>query len=148
MEPIMLNHIISAPWPKGWQSKLDQCLLLVIRLVIGGFLVWGVLDNILSHDRMQEFVAFLTQFKFVYPEVMAPLSVWVQFCIGLALIVGLFTRIAGGLCVINFTVAIVMVDSHGGIRASFPSVCLILFALVFIVRGAGHWSLDKLVSKV
>lgn len=143
----MFKGFIDPFWPHAWQSHLEHLVLLLARLIIGGFLIWGVLDNIVSHERMQEFVTFLTQFNFAYPEFMAPLSVWAQFLIGVAFVIGLFTRIAAVFCILNFLVAIAMVDSLSGIRASFPSICLILFSLNFIVRGAGHWSIDKFISK-
>lgn len=120
--------------------------LLLLRVIVGVFLVWGVADNIISQERMQEFVAFLTQFGFPIPGTMARLSVWAQFCIGLAFIAGLLTRWAGVVCVINFIVAIVMVDAAGGIRASFPSACLIVIGIYLALHGAGRFSLDHILE--
>ena len=123
-------------------KRFDDAALLLMRIVVGSFLIWGVLDNILHAERMQEFVGFLTKFNFPAPDVMAPLSVWVQFWVGLCFVLGLVTRWAGVLCVLNFVVAIAMVDHFGGIRGSFSSACLILIGLYLATHGAGRYSID------
>lgn len=128
-------------------KRFDDAALLFMRIVVGTFLIWGVLDNILHAERMQEFVDFLTKFNFPAPHVMAPLSVWIQFLIGLCFVLGLLTRWAGVLCVLNFIVAIAMVDRFGGIRGSFSSVCLILIGLYLATHGAGRYSIDARVMR-
>jgi putative oxidoreductase len=120
----------------------EDTALLLLRLLVGSFLVWGVADNILSAERMDEFVRFLTQFGFPLPDFMARLSVWAQLLCGLSFILGLGVRWTGILCLINFIVAIVMVDQHQGIRAMFPSACLVAIGLLLLARGAGRYSLD------
>jgi putative oxidoreductase len=102
--------------------------------------VW---DNIASSTRMHEFTEFLAKFQFPVPALMAQLSVWVQFAIGIAFILGAFTRWAGILCTINFIVAIVMVDRFAGLRGAFASICLVLIGLYLATQGAGRFSLDS-----
>lgn len=116
--------------------------LLLLRLFVGLFLVWGVWDNISSSARMQEFAGFLTQHGFPSPRLMAPLSVYLQFLIGLGFILGLFTRWAGIFCAIHFAIAIAMVDRHGGMRGVFPSGCLVFIGLYLATYGAGRFSID------
>lgn len=117
--------------------------LLLLRLLVGAFLVWGVSDNLFSQERMREFAAFLSQSGFAVPHIMAPLSVWAQFLIGLGFVTGLLTRWAGILCAINFTAALVMVDAATGIRGAFPSACLTAIGIYLALRGAGRYSLDR-----
>ena len=128
-------------------KRFDDVALLFMRIVVGSFLMWGVLDNILHAERMQEFVGFLAKFNFPVPNVLAPLSVWIQFLVGLCFVLGLVTRWAGVLCVLNFLVAIAMVDRFGGIRGSFASVCLILIGLYLATHGAGRYSIDARVTR-
>lgn len=116
--------------------------LLLMRVVIGAFLVWGVSDNILSAEHMTAFERFLERAGFAYPAFMARLSVWAQFLIGLSFITGFATRWAGIICAINFIVAIVMVDAVSGIRGAFPSACLVLIGLYLATHGPGRLSLD------
>lgn len=121
--------------------------LLATRLAVGGFLVWGVWDNITSAEHMQKFADFLKQFGFPYPEFLAPFDVWVQFGIGVAFILGAFTRWAGLLCAVNFIVAIAMVDQHAGLRASFPALALVLIGLLLATQGAGRYAVDALFAR-
>lgn len=124
----------------------DHCLLL-LRMCVGSFLIWGVWDNITNAGQMREFEAFLRNFGFFQPSLMAVLSVWAQFLVGCSFVLGLLIRWAGVICAINFIVAIVMVDSAGGIRASFPSMCLVLIGLYLATNGAGRFSLDQTVLR-
>lgn len=123
-----------------------DAVLFVFRLVVGAFLVWGVWDNVVSAERMAEFAAFLEASGFAYPEAMAPLSVWAQLACGVAFVLGLLTRWAGIVCAINFIVAVVMVDAQNGVRAAFPATMLVLFGAYLAARGAGRWSIDRLIA--
>lgn len=130
-------------------SPLDNhgdVTLLLMRVVTGAFLVWGVMDNILSAERMREFEDFLANVGFPVPAFMAPLSVWAQFLVGVCFIAGFAARWAGIVCAINFIVAIVMVDAAGGIRAAFPSACLVLIGLHLAAVGAGTFSVDRRIE--
>lgn len=138
-----LSSLLMLPVLARW----DNCALLLLRAVIGIFLIWGVLDNITSAARMKEFADFLASFGFLYPNWMAPLSVWAQFMVGVAFIAGLLTRWAGIICAINFAIAIIMVDANGGIRAAFPSTCLVLIGLYLAAHGPGQWSVDRVIEK-
>jgi putative oxidoreductase len=123
-------------------QRFGDFALLLLRLFVGFFLIWGVWDNITEASRMQEFVEFLRQHGFPSPRLLAPVSVYLQFAVGVGFILGLFTRWAGILCVINFAVAIAMVDRFGGMRGIFPSGCLIAIGLYLATHGAGRFSLD------
>jgi putative oxidoreductase len=128
-------------------ARYSDVAFLLLRLLIGSFLIWGVWDNIASADRMREFADFLTKFDFPLPELMAPLSVWVQFMTGVAFIMGVATRWAGLLCAINFIIAIVMVDRFSGIRGAFPALCLVLIGCVLATHGAGRFSIDSSLAR-
>jgi putative oxidoreductase len=126
----------------GNAQRFGDFTLLLMRLFVGLFLIWGVWDNITDPARMREFVEFLRKFNFPSPEILARVSVYTQLLIGVGFIFGLFTRWAGLLCVINFAVAIAMVDRFGGMRGIFPSGCLIVIGLYLATHGAGRFSVD------
>ncbi|HYE50494.1 MAG TPA: DoxX family protein [Azospirillaceae bacterium] len=117
--------------------------LLLLRLVTGAFLIHGTQDNILSHERMQEFVGFLTQFGFMWPEVMAPLSVYAQFTCGVLMILGLLSRWAGAVIAFNFVVAVAMVHWSQDFRGWWPALVLVFIGLQLALGGAGRYSLDR-----
>jgi len=132
--------------PKYW-SKAEEIFLLGFRLLVGGFLVWGVWDNVISPDRMAEFSRFLASQGFVYPDLLAPVSVYAQLVCGIGILLGLMTRWLGVICAVNFLVALIMVDAQGGFRQAFPAAMLIMFGLYMASRGAGRYSIDAVLWK-
>jgi len=123
-------------------QQFGEFTLLLLRVFIGLFLIWNVWDNVTSPEHMQAFKDFLGKHGFAAPALMAPLSVYLQLLVGIAFVLGLFTRWAGILCAVNFLVAIVMVDHHGGMRGIFPSGCLVAIGLYLATHGAGRFSFD------
>ena len=121
--------------------------LLLLRIATGAFLIYQSHDNVLSAARMDEFVKFLTQFKFVMPEIMAPLSVYAQFAAGFAFILGLFTRWFGLITAFNFIVAVWMVHWTDPVPAIWPAAILIFLGLYFGLRGSGAYGLDRMFER-
>jgi putative oxidoreductase len=121
--------------------------LLATRILTGTFLIHGVWDNIVSRERMDEFKSFLSANGFGAVDVMAPLSVWVQFAIGIALLLGLLTRWAGVLLAFNFTVGVAMVHLTQSFREIWPAAILIVLGLLFATIGAGRIALDRLLER-
>jgi putative oxidoreductase len=120
--------------------------LLLLRVVTGAFLIYQSHDNVFSAARMDEFEKFMVQFGFVYPEVMAPLSVYAQFAAGIAFILGLLTRWFGLITAFNFTVAVWMVHWADPVPAIWPAAILIFLGLYFGLRGSGRFGLDALLE--
>jgi putative oxidoreductase len=127
-------------------SRFSDLGLLALRVVVGAFLIWGVQDNIVSEERMQEFVRFCAANGFPAPQFMAPLSVYAQFICGALLIVGLFTRLAAIVMAVHFVVAVLMVHLQQDFRAQWPALNLVFLCAYFAVRGAGHWAADRWLS--
>lgn len=129
-------------FPAGW-TRLHDVALLLFRLALGAFLIWGVWDNIVSPARMAEFQKFLTALHCPMPQVAAPLSVWAQFLIGVLLIPGVLTRWAGVLLAGNFVVAVALLAPSGaGIRDLYSPAILIFVGLLLATGGAGRLSVD------
>jgi len=123
-------------------KRYSDLSLLLLRVLTGAFLIYGTQDNILSDARMHEFVQFLAKRGFVWPELMAPLSVYAQFICGVLLVLGLLTRWAGLLMTFNFIVAVVMVHWSQDFRGWWPAIVLVFISLHFALHGAGRYSLD------
>lgn len=121
--------------------------LLALRLLTGSFLMWETQDNILSAERMAEFVGFVDHYGFIMPELMAPLSVYAQFICGALILLGAFTRAASLVMVFNFIVAIAMVHWGGDFRNWWPALVLIFIPLHFALAGPGRWSVDAWLEK-
>jgi putative oxidoreductase len=120
--------------------------LAALRLLTGGFLIYGVWDNIVSAERMDEFIAFMGAFGFPSPEILAPLTVWVQFAIGIALVLGLFTRWAGIVLAVNFIVGVIGVHWEQTFREWWPAIVLVAIGLLYATAGAGRWSVDAIIE--
>lgn len=128
-------------------ARFGDAGLLLLRWVTGAFLVWQSHDNIFSAARMDEFEAFLAQFHFVMPELMAPLCVWAQFLCGFAFILGLLTRWAGLVTVVTFLVAVWMVHWTQDFPGWWPALILVFLGLLFATLGAGRYSIDAWLER-
>lgn len=133
-------------------SKGADAALAALRLYLGGFLIWGVWDNIVSVERMREFEGFLTVLNCPFPDVAAPTSVWVQFLIGVLLIPGLLTRWAGLLLAVNFLVAVALIATSQGVfqdvtRELFGPMMCVLVGLVLATQGPGQWAVDTWLER-
>lgn len=129
-------------------ARLTGPAFLALRLYVGGFLIWGVWDNIVSSERMSEFESFLASIHCPLPAMAAPVSVWAQFLVGVLLIPGFMTRWAGLLLAVNFVVAVVLLHLTGAdARALFEPAILIFVGLVLATHGAGAWSVDARLSR-
>jgi putative oxidoreductase len=129
---------------------LSDAALLVLRVLIGSFLMWGTWDNIASAARMQEFAGFLTALHCPMPELAAPVSVYAQFLCGALILVGLLTRWAGLVMTFNFIVAVALLTLGGGetdFRALFPPLVMIAVPLVLASHGAGAYAADALLTR-
>jgi putative oxidoreductase len=129
---------------------LSDVAVLLLRLLVGAFLMWGTWDNVVSAERMQEFVGFLTLLKCPMPELAAPVSVYAQFIGGALILVGLLTRWAGLVMAFNFVVAVALLTVGGGesdFRALFPPLIMIAVPLVLATYGAGRFSIDAILNR-
>lgn len=119
---------------------------LLLRLLVGVFLIWGTQDNVLSFERMEEFAHFLAERGTPYPLFSAFLSAYAQFLCGFLILVGLLTRWAGVVMVIHFGVAIVIAHLGQDFRGMFPPLILMFTSAYFIVHGAGKLAVDNWLS--
>lgn len=128
---------------------LGDAALLLLRTLVGAFLMWGTWDNIASAERMQEFVGFLTVLKCPLPALAAPVSVYAQFICGALILLGLLTRWAGLVITFNFIVAVALLTLGGGesdFRALFPPLVMIAIPLLLATHGAGRYGLDAMLT--
>ncbi|WP_309644697.1 DoxX family protein [Phenylobacterium sp.] len=125
----------------------SDVILLLVRLLVGGFLLFSAAPYGLEGAKLAEFAAFMGKYGFAAPHLMAPLSVWAMLLASLALIAGFGTGWAGLVVAFNFVVAIAMVDRLQGITGSFPSACLIAMGLLLAAVGPGRYALDARIAK-
>jgi putative oxidoreductase len=131
----------------GFLDRHREKATLFIRLIVGFHLVYGTQDNVFSWERMLEFEHFLAERGVPYPLVGAIISVYAQFFSGVLFIVGVATRWAGAVMIINFIAALII--AHRGLPypANFPPLMMLAAACFFLVHGAGDLSVDALLAR-
>ncbi|SRR5690606_18866359 len=122
--------------------------LFILRLFAGVRILYGVLDNVVSAEDMEEFASFLNHFNFPYPHISASVSVYVQLICGILILIGYKIRWASVLLAINFLVAIFMVHIPNGdsIEVTTPALALFTISLCLIFTGSGRYSVDELLK--
>ncbi len=115
---------------------------LVFRLFLAFVLIYGTLDNVLSHARMMEFRDFLVHNGFPYPQYAAYLGVYAQFLAGICFALGLFVRQAAAVMVVNWIVAIVMVHWGLPFQQNIAVIAMLVGAVFFVLYGAPRYSVD------
>jgi putative oxidoreductase len=127
----------------SWLDSNRSIGILILRLFIGLRLIYGVVDNILSWDRMLEFEGFLNKVGFPFPLVCAVISVYAQFIAGVLFIIGWKIRYAALLMIFNFTVAWLMVDRFGSIEQMTPALSMLFCSVLLLFIGAGKIAFEK-----
>lgn len=127
-------------------ERFSSVGMLFLRVLTGAFLIYGVIDNVVSGERMDEFSTFLAANRFPAPALMAPLSVYVQLVCGVALVLGFLTRWTGIVVAVHFVVAVVMVHWSQDFRGWWPAIVLVGIGVQFALTGAGNLSLDALIA--
>jgi putative oxidoreductase len=115
--------------------------IFLFRIYLCLQILYGVLDNIVSWDRMLEFRNFLQSEGFPFPLSSAILSVYGQFFAAVFLLIGYKSRWAAAVLVINFMVAAgVHVANHDPLPALFPALNILFGAVLFLFNGAGRFA--------
>jgi putative oxidoreductase len=117
--------------------------LLILRIFIGLRLIHGVVDNIVSWTKMEEFAGFLSSFGFPFPILSAVVSVYAQFFAGIAILIGYQIRVAAALMIFNFVVALIMVHRHDSVEGMTPALAMLFGSACLFFTGAGKWKLIK-----
>lgn len=118
--------------------------IFLLRLFIGFRLIYGVIDNIFSWEKMLEFSAFLENNSIPFPVVSAVLSVYIQFFGAILLLVGYKTRLAAFVLAINFVVALaVHIGFKDSIEGMTPALAMLFICLTLLFTGPGRIAFEK-----
>lgn len=133
-------------------KKIEQFLnsnkylgLFFLRLFIGLRIIYGVIDNVISWDKMMEFSEFLNTNHFPVATISAITSVYVQFFSALLLLIGYKTQLASFFLILNFIVAILCfhLPINDSIEGMTPALAMLFGCIVFLFNGAGKFSIDS-----
>ncbi|WP_034342287.1 DoxX family protein [Deinococcus misasensis] len=130
-------------------AQKTQLALAILRVLIGVIFVAHGYQKFFEYTLPGTTGAF-TQMGIPLAGVVAPLVATIELIGGLALIAGLFTRIAAGLLALNMLGALLLVHIKGGFFApngiEFP-LALIGATVSLALAGAGAFALDDLRIK-
>lgn len=110
--------------------------LLLLRVFIGLRLIYGVLDNVISWDKMLEFSAFLDA------NVSAVTSVYAQLICGLFILIGFKIRPVSLIMVINFLIALFMVHANDTVEGMTPALAMLFGSACLFFTGAGRIAVE------
>ena len=139
-------------WLTKTSDKTRDTGILMIRLIVGlVFLYHGAekLFGAFGGSGIGGFAKFLGNIHVPYPMVAAALSAGTEFFGGLALILGLFLRLAMIPMAFNMIVAVHATSGHGFsvVKGGFEYPLVMLVALAALaVTGPGRWSVDRLMA--
>ena len=128
-------------------DKYKEYSPIFIRLIAGAFIIWGVQDNILSHERMLEFRDFLSARGVSLPLFAAYLSVYTQFVCGISILAGALVRLTSIPLIINFIAALLIAHRGDTFAGMFPALMLLGIACFFLLNGAGKPSVDEWLER-
>ena len=127
--------------------RYEDAALLALRVVTGLFLLYQSHDNVLSAARMDEFEAFMGQFGFWKPDILAPFAIFWQVAAGISFVTGLFVRPLGLITAIQFIVAVWMVHWTQDFSGWWPALILVFLGFYFFARGSGRYGLDTVLAR-
>lgn len=128
---------------KALDARRDWGTLL-LRLLIGGDLIYGTQDNVLSWERMVEFERFLAAQGVPWPLLGAVVSAWAQFACGLLYVLGVAVRPAAAVMVINFLAALWIAHRSTPWAVTRPAVVMLVASLFFLLHGPGKLTVARL----
>jgi len=105
--------------------------------------------GVFNADYMAGFAGFLETIDIPFPEIMAYLSKGGEFLAGVLLILGLFTRFAAGIIIIDMIVA-TFFAMRGAVFGDYQaeiSFTYLLIAVALLLSKATMWSLDQKIGK-
>ena len=110
---------------ESWFETNRGAGIFLLRLFIGLRLFYGVIDNVLSWDRMLEFSEFLRSQGFPIAIVSAIVSVYAQFVCSILILLGYKIRLAAAIMIINFLIALVMVHRNDSVEGMTPALAML-----------------------
>lgn len=149
-----LDDLLRAAFPRGpgaravtenlAQDRYDDVVPLLVRLGLGGaFIASGIADKLLIYD--QAFAAVdqyqLTSVVPISPELWVVGAAIVETALGVAIVLGVLTRLAA---IVGFTVLTLALFALPD-DPVIAHVCLFGLCSVLVVLGAGRWSLDRVL---
>ncbi len=147
-----LDDLLRAAFPRGpgaraatenlAEGRYEDLVPLLVRLGLGGaFLASGIADKLLIYDQALAAVDRygLTSVVPAAPELWVVGAILIESALGLAILLGVFTRLSAAIGFVVLTLAMFALPDDPVIA----HVALFGLSSALIVLGGGRWSLDR-----
>jgi putative oxidoreductase len=118
-----------------------------VRFLVGFHLFYGNWGRLVQHAAYNDFHALLVRNHFPVPTVAAYVSAGAQVVCGILFMLGLFTRPAAAVMVINFVAALAMVHWGQPYPRQFLALMMLCTSIFLLLHGPGRLALDDLRRK-
>lgn len=115
-----------------------------IRVLVGFHLFYGNWGRLIHHPAWLDFHALLVRNHFPFPTVSAWISAAAQVICGILFMLGLFTRPAAAVMVINFVVALTMVHWGQPYPRQALALMMLCTSLFLLLHGPGRLAVDNI----
>lgn len=119
--------------------------ILILRVFIGAALITHGYGKMF--DGLEKFTEFVASLGVPAPQVLAFLAAFAESFGALFLALGLLTRPAAFMIVCTMAVAVFGAHGGDGFAKQEMAWLYLVPALLFMLKGAGKWSLDFLILK-
>jgi uncharacterized membrane protein YphA (DoxX/SURF4 family) len=126
--------------------------VILIRLIVGAVFLSEGVQKFLFAEALG--VGRFTKIVIPYPELLAPFVGVCEIVCGVLLLLGLFTRFAAVIMIINMMVAIASTKIPIFLKSGFWTMAheartdwaMLLGSLFLLIVGGGRWSVDALLT--
>jgi len=118
--------------------------ILILRIFIGAALMTHGMPKMFG--GLEKFTGFVTSLGVPAPQVMAFLAAFTESFGALFLLLGLLTRPAAFMIICTMAVAIFGAHGADGFAKQELAWLYLVPALMFLLKGAGKWSVDFFIS--
>ena len=118
-----------------------------VRFLVGFHLFYGNWGRLVQPAAYNDFHALLVRNYFPMPTVAAYVSAGAQVLCGILFMLGLFTRPAAAIMVINFVVALTMVHWGQVYPRQFLALMMLCTSIFLLLHGPGRAALDNVIRR-
>lgn len=120
--------------------------LVILRVFVGFAMLYLHGWAKMFGGGLEQVTGFVASLGIPAPATMAFLSAAAESFGAILLALGLLTRPAALILVLNMTVAVIMAHGSDGFAGQELGWLYLVPALFFVLKGAGRWSLDALID--
>jgi putative oxidoreductase len=118
-----------------------------IRFLVGFHLFYGNWGRVIRHKDWLDLNGLLVRNHFPFPTAATWISAGAQAACGILFMLGLFTRPAAAIMVINFVAALTMVHWGQAYPRQFAALAMLCTSIFLLLHGPGKLALDNLLRR-